>query len=143
MNKIVLSLPLLISAFIITSSYARAPMQFAQHLVSEDSLDLSDSKLEDKDIPAILSYLNKHPEIKSLNLKDNLISSAGAIELAKNTTLTELDLSHRQSCKDWGPTACIGDEGAKAFAQNNTLKSLNLSLDRVSNEGATALAKNS
>ena len=101
--------------------------------VARDHLNLADCELKENDMPAILSYLAEHPQIKSLSLERNEMKSGKPIVmLAQNATLTSLNLN-----QVW-----VDDEGAKALASNNTLKDLNITVNTISNEGGIALAKN-
>ena len=38
------------------------------HYVHEQTLDLSNGMLEDKDMPAVIAFLNKNPQITSLKI---------------------------------------------------------------------------
>lgn len=118
---------------------------------------LKDEKIQDQHIPGLLSFLQQHPEITVLDLSDNDVGASGAtmlannsrlaslnlrgntnittvgiIALAKNTTLTNLNLSH----------ANVTDEDAKILAQNSKLKSLDVGWNSIGDAGASALAEN-
>ncbi len=107
-------------------------------------LNLSYSDIEDKDIPAIIEFLNAHPRISSLNLDgNNKLSSKGMVPLASVTTLSSLSLA--RTYKDCPKRVCIGGLEAKdmpAFANNTSLTSLNLFFHSIGDDGAITLAKN-
>ncbi len=119
-------------------------------------LNLASKSLADGDIPALLLFLNQHPEIKELSLRLNSLTEKGAATLAANKTLTTLDISGN-NIGVAGATALaanqtlttlnvrhnkIGDAGAVALAANKLLKTLNISLNKIGVAGATALAAN-
>lgn len=94
-------------------------------------LNLSFQQLTSEDVVTIvIPYLNKHHEIKTLDLFCNNIGAEGTKALATIQTLTSLDVSDNN----------IGDEGAKALANMQTLTSLDVSLNNISDKGAKALA---
>src|SRR5437762_8432359 len=48
-----------------------------------NELDLSFGQLKDADMPAVINYLNKHPEVTSLNLEGNSgLTAVGLVPLA-------------------------------------------------------------
>jgi len=103
------------------------------NLSLEESLDLSYQGLTDRDIPDLLSALEKNTSIRSLNLSFNNISNLGAKLLAENETLSSLNVSANS----------IDDEGAVAFLNNRTLTSLCFHhgwANQIGPEGAAALA---
>lgn len=100
--------------------------------ISNNTLNLSYKNLSPEDAVTICIYLNRHPEIRSLDVSWNQIGDEGARVLAANTTLTTLNVRAN----------LIGDEGAKALAKNTSLKSLNVLCNRIGDEGAIALATN-
>lgn len=117
---------------------------FLLNHLSGNVLDLSFSSLTDKDMPAIVDFLKKHREIISLNLAGNKkLTAAGIIPLAYIDSLTELNLA--RFSKDCKNNICEGGLEAKdilAFANNKNLKTLNLDMHSIGDEGAIALAKN-
>lgn len=114
------------------------------HYVSNHQIDLSYGRLEDNDIPALINFLNKHPEITNLNLEgNNDLTSAGITPLASVQTLTELNLG--RTFKNCSNGTCIGGLEAKditTFAANSSLTHLDLFLHSIGDEGAIELAKN-
>ena len=94
-------------------------------------LKLNQNKLVYKDLLCICDFLNHHEEIKSLNLAYSDIDD-WTVRLIKCNYITSMNLMGN----------AIGNNGAKALANNKTITSLNLSCNRIGNEGATALASN-
>ena len=97
-----------------------------------DKLNLSNKNLSIVDVVTICTYLKKHPEILSLDVRGSYIRDEGAKALATNISLTSLDVSNNQ----------VGAKGAKALAANTRLTSLNLAANQIGDEGAQALAAN-
>lgn len=95
-------------------------------------LKLNLSYLSDVDVPLICNYLKNHPEIVTLNIWGNKISSEGAKELAAITTLRTLIIGFND----------IGVEGAKAIAVNKNITNLNVAHSNIESEGVTALLAN-
>src|SRR5579872_135969 len=89
-------------------------------------------KLTDSDIVLLCAALKQNNIVRVIELSWNTISDAGAKELAKIQTITELDLRWNE----------IGDPGVKALAQNTNLNSLFLDFNNVSIIGKQALDKN-
>ena len=85
--------------------------------VSKSELTLHKLCLTSRNIiDIVIPFLNQHPEIKSLDLRDNNIDNKGAEALAASTRLTSLNVSRNN----------IGAKGAKALAANASLTSLNV-----------------
>jgi hypothetical protein len=70
--------------------------QIENNLYPKESLDLNYQDLTDNDMPDFLGALKKNTNIKCVNLYENQISDAGAIELATNQTLISLNLYGNQ-----------------------------------------------
>jgi len=105
--------------------------RFSQYYDSaKNELNLQDLNLSAADVPDICLFLKDHPNINNLNLKNNNIGDAGAILLARITTLKALNLRANN----------IGADGAKALADNSSLKWLNLRWNHIGDEGAIALS---
>jgi hypothetical protein len=92
--------------------------QIGNNLYLEESLDLSSQGLTGKDIPDLLSALEKNTSIRSLNLAFNYIGNCGAKLLAENETLRSLNV-----CGNF-----IDNEGAVAFLNHQTLTSLHFDM---------------
>src|SRR5580658_10402373 len=90
--------------------------------VNQDQLDLSYCQITNEDMPAIISYLANHPNIKSLNFSGNLIDSSAIATLAQNTTISILNVRGDD----------IDVDGAKALANNSTLTELDISDNKIS-----------
>ena len=103
----------------------------------------------------IVPFLNKHPEIKKLDLSFNQIGTKGAKALADASNLKILNISRNRHIGDEGAVALsasnlktldisynnIGDEGAVALSASN-LKTLNLNGNKIGDKGAKALSAN-
>lgn len=124
-----------------TPLYAKSPIQFQDHIKQNTTLDLSEQEINDKDIPAILTFLDSHPEINTLDLSNNEITAVGVVNLAKNSKVANLDLHHEQKCHNANYHFCADGKGAAALANNVHLKQLDLSQDAIGDKGAIALAK--
>jgi len=122
--------------------------------ISNTKLTLRNQGIQSNDIPMLCDYLGQHPEIKKLDLCNNSIGDAGAERLSA-TNLEGMDLSNNQ-ISHLGAAALakslslqklimgnnfIGDEGAKAFKNNNNLILLGLSGNKITSTGAAALAE--
>lgn len=107
-------------------------INFASH-VKDHALNLNDSRITDKEVPALVEFLKHHPEIKKVNLTRNAVGVSGVALLAKVATLTELNLSYNTD---------VGPDGAAALAKNTTLKRLFLNGCHIGNAGAIALHYN-
>ena len=102
------SFSLLIATLLTTQVYAaNRCLEMIDKRVEKDKLDLSWCKIKTEDVSAVLSYLAKHSNIKSLDFSGNFIGSSAIISLAKNTTLTTLNVSNNEA----------NVEGAKALAK--------------------------
>lgn len=106
-------------------------------------LNLRHQKLEDADIPELVSALAANSRITFLDVSFNQIGDVGAKALAAaNTTITTLDISHNE----------IGDKGVKALAANTAITtldisdnqgySLDVSENKIGDEGAKAFVAN-
>lgn len=100
-----------------------------QQLVQENTLILSNKKLNDEDIKNVCAFLRTHPSITSLDVRWNKISNEGAKALAA-TRLSSLNAGSNY----------IGVEGAKALAENTSFTSLNVGSNYLGDEGVIALA---
>lgn len=78
--------------------------------------------------------------LKVLNLDSNDIDDEGAIALASNSSLISLDIGNQDYL--CAHSHGLTDAAAKAFANNTTLKKLDLSFNYIHSEGAAALANN-
>lgn len=124
-------------------------------------LDLSAQNIDDQFLQEVLlPFLEVHPEITSLKLGENLLTTAGIKALAANTTLTKLDLQYSNNleiaavealganntlielnlsgCMRYGAGVGVG----KAFANNRVLTTLYLARNHLTNEDIIALASN-
>ncbi len=114
------------------------------HFVTDHVIDLSFNDLKDDDIPALITFLNQHPDINNVDLEGNDdLTAKGLVPLASVKSITKLNLNRIDNeCKD---NVCKGGLTGKdmdAFANNTSLISLSLGLHNVGDEGATKLAKN-
>lgn len=124
--------------------------------VKDDLLDLKGHHSVVKYVPQLLVFLDRHPEIKSLDmsltnvmnneikliatnttlrtliLQYNFATIKATTALAKNTTLTSLDLTGNE----------LGAEGTEPFSENTTLTTLNLAMNSIGDEGALPLLRN-
>jgi Ran GTPase-activating protein (RanGAP) involved in mRNA processing and transport len=96
---------------------------------SLSELDLSDQKLHDSDIQALLQALAQNTCLTTLNVSGNQIGAEGAKVLAQNTRLTTLNVERN----------AIGAEGAKALAQNTVLTTLDVANNQIGSEEQDAL----
>lgn len=90
-------------------------------------------QIDDHDIPSVIDYTLKHPEIKYLVLSYNKITPAGASLLAQQNKIplnVYLDENN------------IGDKGAIILAKNTNIKKLSLENTSITSVGIQALAKN-
>lgn len=96
-------------------------------------LDLVDCKIQDNDLPFVVSYLEENRGIKVVFLDENNIGPEGAKLLAKEvaTDFIGLDDNH------------IGPEGAAALAQSKSIYGFSLANNAIGTSGALALAKSS
>eukprot|EP00760_Papus_ankaliazontas_P038935 PhM_4_TR9423/c0_g1_i1/m.67352 len=105
-------------------------------------IDLSHNKIEDggaKVLATILMRSEPPQQLKILNLSDNLIRSAGAVDLGRaienNSKLTHLHLKLNR----------FGDDGGRVFAEalrvNTTLKVLDLDHNDLGSDTARVLAE--
>src|SRR5688572_23798192 len=108
----------LITLFFITHTYAfNRCVDHIDMLVEQDHLNLNSCYLKEvNDIAFIVNYLERHSNIKSLDIHKNLIDSKGAQELAKSTTLKKIDVS-------WN---MISDNGVIAFANNTSIDTIDI-----------------
>ena len=82
--------------------------------------------------------------LQDLDITNNIIFDSGAVALASMPSLTHLTLG--TVYPDIGSNNrvnVIGDDGAKALANNNNLVFLSMPNNRIGKNGAIALAKNS
>lgn len=96
-------------------------------------LDLSDCRLQDKDVPFVLSYLSQNPSVSIVFLDDNNIGTQGAKLLAHELRVDYLGLDDNH----------IGSEGVKYLAENKYLYGLSVASNHIKTAGALALAKSS
>lgn len=117
-------------------------LNLLQH-VKNQTLDLSGSGLEDKNMPAIVDFLKKNPQITIVNLGYNgKLTGVGLVPLASITSLKELNLE--RNYKDCPNNKCIGGLEAKdvaLFANHKSLTKLNLMMHSVGDGGAEQLAQ--
>lgn len=88
--------------------------------------------LSDDDMPFLLSYLDKHKEIKWLDLMGNNIKERGAKQLATNKSIENLLIGSNP----------IGSAAVIELAKNSTLKQLWLGSNSLTDEAVIALAHN-
>lgn len=65
-----------------------------EKFVSEDRLDLDDLSLTSENVEEICTFLNKHPNIKVLDISGNYLGDEGAKKLANIRTLRSIDFSN-------------------------------------------------
>lgn len=124
---------------------------------NENSLELFNCTITNERLPAIVSYLNAHPDITALDLDNNAISGntanvsllgtlkyvtkltaknnplgdKGAIAISRNTHFTHVELEYAQ----------IGESGTRALAANKSIAYLILTANPVG-DGIGAFATN-
>lgn len=138
MKKSLTILTLLSAVFSFTPAIAQNQClaQLNQH-VSNQQLNLNACNLQSGDIPTVISYLNTHQAITSLNLRDNQIDDKGAMTLATGLAVAKLDMGKNN----------LTDVGASALAQNTKINSLAVDLQhnvdgKIGDRTATAFAEN-
>ena len=131
--KMIMILSLMTVITFISEAYAgNRCLDHMNQRITNNSLNLSECGLRDKDVPIILDFLASHKNISELDLSWNDIIDQGLVMLAANTTLHSLNLN--------APIYNhINPKAVGAFARNTTLKTLYLS--GLSNEAAILLAK--
>jgi hypothetical protein len=87
-----------------------------------------------------LAFAN-NTTLKELDLYGSYLTSKSLMPLARNRTLTNLSVEF-VNFGDGDPYPAPDIEWAKAFATNTTLKSLNLHCDRLGDQGAIDISKN-
>lgn len=125
------------------------------HYYANKYLSLRECDIEDKDIPAINSFMQSH-EVEDLDLGSNKITNIGATELATNNNIKGLML-YNNNIDDEGVVELaknanlnwlflennpIGDKGLIALAQNKTISVLGVGPGHFGLESASALANN-
>lgn len=120
-----------------------------------DTLILATKKVTDEEVLWIIYFLNLNPQIITLDIKHNQIGMKGAWYLASNKTLKSIDLSFnniRIGAKFFASNEAlitlniagnhIDDVTAIALAANKTLMCLDISLNQIGDYGAEALVAN-
>lgn len=92
--------------------------------VTIPQLDISENKITDASMPAVMNLTQAH-------LDKNNITDKGAAILAKSSTLIELSLNETK----------ITDEGANAIGQNSNINYIFLEGDGITDKGVTSFAK--
>jgi len=125
-------------------------------------LRVASCDLQDRDMPAIVAFLQKRNDITHLNLSGNHFTAEGAGILANShLELTVIDASHNdlgdrgaiifsqlQGKETWYATQLdlsqnnINDQGVQALAENTTWMTLGLDRNHIGDAGIIALAKN-
>lgn len=103
------------------STYRSKPQLYLSYM------NITDQEIEHQIIP----FLKNHPEISELDVSNNKITDQGA-ELIAKMNLGYVNVRDNN----------IGAEGAKAFAANQSIRSLTISCNRIGDIGAKALAAN-
>jgi hypothetical protein len=98
---------------------------------SRSRLDLHNKCITDKDIPAILQFVNEH-KICTLVMSKNWITDKGAALIVLNKYITTLNLALNR----------ITDVGAQCLAKSSTIIKLDLFGNQLTNRGAEAFKKN-
>ena len=111
------------------SSINACSINISQH-IKNNTASFIGCDLHCRDMPNIVTYLNKHPEITIVNFKDNQIGRRGGRVLGEAKYLTYLDMRGNH----------IGNEGAVALAKQNNLTTLLADNNKISADGITALA---
>lgn len=130
---------LLFSALSISAHANECIDKITNHVVLGFYLDLCECELKDSDIRAVVSFLNVHPEIDSLNLGYNKqLTDEAASLISKVPTITRQLLLSNDN---------VTDIGAEAIGKNAVAKWINLStkpgsLNKITSKGAYYLAKN-
>jgi Leucine Rich repeat len=122
----------------------------------QDQLHINMREVSLDDMWLVCDFLNENPQIKTLGLVTCGITDASAKLLARNKTISSLDMSHNLIEND-GVIAlaknpnleslnlesnCFGTDGVKALADNESLISLEIGGNVINDEGAIAIAKN-
>lgn len=89
------------------------------------TLDASNQNVQDSDIPALIQFLQDHPNIDKLNLGCNNLTDKSCAQLAQVHTIADLNLFKNK----------IGDEGVKLLLQNNKISELDLRSNQISAAG--------
>jgi hypothetical protein len=100
--------------------------------VSVSFIDLSYCNLNDEDLPQVVAFLNKNPDIVAALFIKNNIHAKGAQYLSQLTATRWLAVGGNY----------LGDEGAAALANNSVVEFLLLHDNQITDEGVVALAKN-
>lgn len=101
-----------------------------ENRVHNDYLSLGYCDLTDDDMKKIATYLQQHPEIHSLDITNNFITSNGIEELKNNISLTAIYADYNN----------IGEDGAFILAKMSKLKELSLASNNIYDDGAVALS---
>lgn len=72
-------------------------------------LSFCDCCVNDRDVIALCEALNRHPEIKALDLSSQRLTDVGAKALALTTTLTSLNVAWNHGITDQGREALRGN----------------------------------
>jgi Ran GTPase-activating protein (RanGAP) involved in mRNA processing and transport len=102
------------------------------------SLHLNRSKLDDEKIRLFISQILDHPSLIELDLSHNLISDRGCRALGKFINGKHSQLETLNLCNN-----LIRSQGAQALAhalvKNTKIKTLDLRLNRLGDEGGQAI----
>jgi Leucine-rich repeat (LRR) protein len=102
------------------------------HYFKNSYLELQNCDLSDKDIPAVISFMKKHP-VLSLELSRNHLTSTAATLLA--------GMKNPPQFIEMQDNA-IGDQGLIALASNPAIKSIGAGNTGISDKGVARLANN-
>jgi hypothetical protein len=126
-------------------------------------LYLFECDIHSADIPFVVSYLEKYPNINDLILGENHVDDEGAVLLSKNTTIKTLSicdndltskgaiaLAHMSNLYriDLSNTPFtrgnnhIGDDGIAAFAEHPNIAFIEADDNQIGDEGVIKLSKN-
>lgn len=105
---------------------------FFKH-ISSDSLNLCRKGLSDKDIPALIQFLQDNPNIKTVDLSLNNIGDQGIADFAeRNHTVSIVNFTGN----------IISDHGLAVFAyKNQTITQVNFSQNPISDQGIDTFAR--
>lgn len=120
--------------------------------LQEGELILADCGITDKDIPKVVDFVEKHPEISYISLSKNHIQDDGAQKLAAMNFSGTINLDNNyigEGAAEFGGSKVtsvylsgnpIDDATAFAIASNTHLTGLDLNKTRITDEGLIALA---
>lgn len=120
-----------LAAFADNTNPANACVQQMSLHIKGNSALFAQCKLHCRDMHAIVTFLNAHPEITNADFSANTIGRRGGVETGSFKYITHLDMRGNH----------IGSEGAIALANNNKLDVLLADNNKIGSDGILALAK--